>query len=235
LLEGTLAGAGAGGEPLSNLADLPKAGVGAHRLAALAADLEPVVVRRVMAGRGLHAAGRSQVVYREVDLRRVDHPDVNDLHARGTGTVHERRLQFGAALAHVTAHRDGGRGALGMFGAPELAAEKLSGRRTDPPGHLRIERVGKRSPHVVRLEHLLKHVCFVPVSLHGPAGRRRAGSLLVVVELASLALGEVGAAPPPTDSVRELRLLLTRTVSIIGRQRLHRFALPAPRKGGELC
>ena len=58
-----------------------------------AGDFEAVVMGRVVRGRHLDAPARAQVVDGEINLRRVDHPDVDHVRPRRQDALDQRLRQ----------------------------------------------------------------------------------------------------------------------------------------------
>src|SRR5690606_36085965 len=92
---------GRGGIGLGSVGDGEQAGVRRDRARVLAHQLHAVVVHRVVAGGDHHAAGGVEVVDLEVDLLGAAQADVDDLPTLAAQAGRQRRLQAGAAQAHV--------------------------------------------------------------------------------------------------------------------------------------
>ena len=126
---------------LDHRPDLRQTAFLAHGSRAGLAQLDPVVLGRVVAG-GEHRAGDVEGPGGEVEQvrraqTRVDH--VGTLTGRAIG---ERRAQRAAGLAHVVGHDDHRR--------PGEPGE----RRSDCPSHLSVELVRNHTADVVRLDDL---------------------------------------------------------------------------------
>ena len=91
---------------LGELADLLQARVAADRLRLLPHELEPVVVRRVVARRDHHAAIEAERRGREIDALRAAEADVDDVDAGIPEPAHQRFGELLARMADVAADRD---------------------------------------------------------------------------------------------------------------------------------
>ena len=99
-LRGVDLGHRAGEVVAGQLAHRGQPAVLADRASAGAAELDPVVLRRVVA-RGEHRTGDAQRAGREVQAVRRRQADPQDVHAPGGQPVGERRHELGAGGAHV--------------------------------------------------------------------------------------------------------------------------------------
>ncbi len=129
---------------LGELADLLQAGVAADRLRLLPHELEPVVVRRVMARRDHHSAIEAERRCREIDALRAAEADVDDVDA---GIPEPARQRFGkllARMADVAADRD----PAGLQPFREGAADPVDG--------VRIQVIRYPSADVIGLEAFRK-------------------------------------------------------------------------------
>ena len=121
--------------------DLLQAGVLAHRLGPRQAQLDPVVLGRVV-GRGEHRPGRVEAAGGVVDEVGGDEAEVDDIGPLAGGALGEGGRELHAGGPHVASHEDaGGAGEAGEGG-------------THGPGDGRVELVGDHAPDVVRLENL---------------------------------------------------------------------------------
>lgn len=149
LLDRALPGRGRGLAPalqdrLRAFADLGQAGVLPDRLRALLAQLDAVVLGRVVAGRE-HRARQVQRAGGEVQQVRRAEPRLDDVGALGPHPRGEGRRERRTRLAHVVRGHD----ALDKLAA---VTQRLHERPAERLGDRLVELVGHRPPHVVGLD-----------------------------------------------------------------------------------
>ena len=137
--------------------DLVEAGILAHRPGLHAADLHAVVLRGVVRRGHLDAAAAAQMVDGEIDLRRVDHADVDGVGAGGKDAVDKGLGQRGGTGPHVPADDDHVHARVGLGQAAEIHAQELGGGVPDAPGTIFVERIGIHAADIVRLENPIEH------------------------------------------------------------------------------
>ena len=129
---------------LDGLADRGQPGVGADRGRARPAELDPVVLRGVVAG-GEHGAGHVEGAGGEVEHVRAGQPDVDDVEAVRGDAVGEGRRQLGRRRAHVVADHDDA-------GLRRLRAQQPGQRRADLADQARVDLLADDAADVVRLD-----------------------------------------------------------------------------------
>ncbi len=132
-----------GGPGLDQLADLGQAGVLADRGGAGPAQLDAVVLGRVVAG-GEHRAGQVELAAGVVELVGRAEPDLHHVGTVGGGALGEGQAQRRGGGAHVVADHDRGR------------AGDLHERGTEGPGQALVPLVRDDASDVVRLDELLE-------------------------------------------------------------------------------
>ncbi len=152
---------------LDHASHVREPGVLADRGGVCAAQLDAVVLRRVVA-RGEHRAGDAERAGGEVETVGGLQADLDHIGAVRRGAVGERADQLGpegrmscptTIAAHVVA----------------AGSQHLDERRPDQPGQLGVELVGHRAPHVVCLDHggQVAHVAHTICASLADVGARR--------------------------------------------------------------
>ena len=139
--------------PFDEIAHRAQARLRAHRGRTRATQLDPVVLRRVVAG-GEHCPGQAQITRGEVEPVGAGESDANHVAPLGADTVGERRDELIPGEPHVLADDDG-------TGASVLRAnaEDLDERCPGPAGEVGIELLGHQPAHVIGLEDLVESRC----------------------------------------------------------------------------
>lgn len=137
------------GPLLDQGADLQEPGVLAHGCGARPAELDAVVLRRVVRG-GEHRAREAQAARGEVQLVGRAEADEGDVRAARRGSPCEGSREAGRRGPHVVADHD------------RVRARHLDERRPEPLGQRLVPLIGHHSAHVVRLHDLRQ------ISSHGP-------------------------------------------------------------------
>lgn len=137
------------GPLLDQGADVGEPGVLAHGRGAGPAQLDAVVLRRVVRGRE-HRTGQAEAAGGEVQLVGRTEADEGDVRTTRRRTACESRGEAGRRRPHVVADHD-------RFGG-----RHLDERRPEPLGQRFVPLVGHDSAHVVRLDDLRQ------ISSHGP-------------------------------------------------------------------
>jgi hypothetical protein len=111
-----------------------------HRLGALAAELEPVVASRVVAGGDHHAGIETLLRQCVVQDRGADLADVHHLHPLVPQAAGQGLEQHVTAGAVVAAHHE------------TAGPEEVGGGTPDAPGQVLVQFLGHKAADVIRLE-----------------------------------------------------------------------------------
>ena len=149
MLRAPVRSAGGASGSVANRFDVGQAAVLADRGRTSPAELDAVVLRRIVGG-GEHRTGqieRSRRVVEEVGRTEtdVDHVEALGLHARGKG-IH----QLGPRRSHVSSDDDGG-------GAAIHATKKRGEADAEGAAHFRIELIRVDAPDVVGLHDVVEN------------------------------------------------------------------------------
>ena len=137
--------------------DLLQAGIDANRNGSPAGDFEAVVLGGVVRCRHLDPTARTEVVDREVNLRRVDHPDIDHTDVGRADAFDEGLHQRLAVCPHIPTDTQRPSQPLPPIVALDQRGKKPRRRRPDLPGVLLVQLLVVNAPDIVGFEYLRIH------------------------------------------------------------------------------
>jgi hypothetical protein len=150
------------------------------------------------------------MVDREIELRRVDQPNVYHRHTAGPHTLNKSGCHPPATLALISADDDAIHLDVAAIHAAERGFQECSRRKTDPPRQILVQVLGVGAANITGSEDLFQCGCgvFLDNQSVGNDALPVASGLLIVIELAAGAQWEIGPSATKTHRVGDCDTLL---------------------------